>query len=127
MVNGGPGNVVVAIEVHIDDRVPVVVGHLMEHLVPENTCGVDDGVQPLEGVQGEEDLEEQSTSSGIGKGSGVKQASASDEEDPGKGKTHESVDAIQSELNEYKEAVVFLKDKLPNRGENVEELMKYVN
>ena len=60
----------------------------------------------------EEDLEEQSTSSGIGKGSGVKQASASDEEDPGKGKTHESVEAIQSELNEYKEAVVFLKDKL---------------
>ena len=60
----------------------------------------------------EEDLDEQSTSSGIGKGSGVKQASASDEEDPGKGKTHESVEAIQSELNEYKEAVVFLKDKL---------------
>jgi len=60
----------------------------------------------------EEDLEEQSTSSGIGKGTGVKQASASDEEDPGKGKTHESVEAIQSELNEYKEAVVFLKDKL---------------
>ena len=60
----------------------------------------------------EEDLEEQSSSSGIGKGSGVKQASASDEEDPGKGKVHESVEAIQSELNEYKEAVVFLKDKL---------------
>ena len=60
----------------------------------------------------EEDLEEQSTSSGIGKGTGVKQASASDEEDPGKGKTHESVEAIQNELNEYKEAVVFLKDKL---------------
>ena len=60
----------------------------------------------------EEDLEEQSTSSGIGKGTGVKQASASDEEDPGKGKTHESVEAIQSELNEYKEAVVYLKDKL---------------
>ena len=60
----------------------------------------------------EEDLEEQSTSSGIGKGSGVKQASASDEEDHGKGKTHESVEAVQNELNEYKEAVVFLKDKL---------------
>ena len=60
----------------------------------------------------EEDLEEQSTSSGIGKGTGVKQASASDEEDPGKGKVHESVEAIQSELNEYKEAVVYLKDKL---------------
>ena len=60
----------------------------------------------------EEDLEEQSTSSGIGKGTGVKQPSASDEEDPGKGKVHESVEAIQSELNEYKEAVVYLKDKL---------------
>jgi len=60
----------------------------------------------------EEDLEEQSTSSGIGKGTGVKQASASDEEDPGKGKVHESVEAIQSELNEYKEAVTFLRDKL---------------
>ena len=60
----------------------------------------------------EEDLEEQSSSSGIGKGTGVKQPSASDEEDPGKGKTHESVDAVQSELNEYKEAVVYLKDKL---------------
>ena len=60
----------------------------------------------------EEDLEEQSTSSGIGKGTGVKQASASDEEDPGKGKIKESVEAIQNELNEYKEAVVYLKDKL---------------
>ena len=60
----------------------------------------------------EEDLEEQSTSSGIGKGTGVKQASASDEEDPGKGKTHEQVEKLQGELNEYKEAVTFLRDKL---------------
>ena len=60
----------------------------------------------------EEDLEEQSTSSGIGKGSGVKQPSASDEEDPGKGKTHEQVETLQGELNEYKEAVSFLRDKL---------------
>jgi len=60
----------------------------------------------------DEDLEEQSTSSGIGKGSGVKQASASDEEDPGKGKTHEQVEKLQGELNEYKEAVTFLRDKL---------------
>ena len=60
----------------------------------------------------EEDLEEQSTSSGIGKGSGVKQPSAGDEEDPGKGKTHEQVETLSNELNEYKEAVVFLKDKL---------------
>ena len=59
-----------------------------------------------------DEVDEQSTSSGIGKGSGVKQPSASDEEDPGKGKVHESVEAIQSELNEYKEAVSFLRDKL---------------
>ena len=59
-----------------------------------------------------DEVDEQSSSSGIGKGSGVKQASASDEEDPGKGKVHESVEAIQSELNEYKEAVSFLRDKL---------------
>jgi hypothetical protein len=56
--------------------------------------------------------DEQSTSSGIGKGTGVKQASASDEEDPGKGKVHEQVETLQSELNEYKEAVTFLRDKL---------------
>ncbi len=56
--------------------------------------------------------DEQSTSSGIGKGTSVKQASASDEEDPGKGKTHEQVEKLQGELNEYKEAVTFLRDKL---------------
>ena len=56
--------------------------------------------------------DEQSTSSGIGKGTSVKQASASDEEDPGKGKVHEAVETLQSELNEYKEAVTYLRDKL---------------
>jgi len=73
----------------------------------------DESVNEEEELDEEEDLEEQSTSSGIGAGDNkVKQPSAGDEEDPGKGKTHESVEAIQSELNEYKEAVVFLKDKL---------------
>ena len=68
-----------------------------------------------EDVEDDEDkdkTDEQSTSSGIGKGTGVKQASASDEEDPGKGKVHEAVDTLQKELNEYKEAVTFLRDKL---------------
>ena len=62
----------------------------------------------------EEDLEEQSKSSGIGAGDNkVVQPSAGDEEDPGKGKMKaESVDAIQNELNEYKEAVTFLREKL---------------
>jgi len=55
---------------------------------------------------------EQSTSSGIGKGTGVKAASAGDEEDPGKGKVHEQVETMQAELNEYKEAITYLRDKL---------------
>ena len=61
----------------------------------------------------EEDLEEQSKSSGIGAGDNkVVQPSAADEEDPGKGKMKESVEKLQGELNEYKEAVSFLRDKL---------------
>ena len=59
-----------------------------------------------------EKQDEQSSSSGIGKGTGVKQASAADEEDPGKGKVHEHVENLQTELNEYKEAVTYLRDKL---------------
>ena len=73
----------------------------------------DESVNEEEELDEEEDLEEQSTSSGIGAGDNkVKQPSAGDEEDPGKGQTHESVEAIQNELNEYKEAVTFLRDKL---------------
>jgi hypothetical protein len=61
----------------------------------------------------EEPVEEQSKSSGIGAGDNkVGVASASDEEDPGKGKVHEQVEQLQSELNEYKEAIAYLRDKL---------------
>ena len=61
----------------------------------------------------EESVEEQSKSSGIGAGDNkVSVASASDEEDPGKGKVHEQVEQLQSELNEYKEAIAYLRDKL---------------
>jgi hypothetical protein len=61
-----------------------------------------------------EEVEEQSSSSGIGKGTGVSKASASDEEDPGKSSqfTQVKMESIQSELDEYKEAVGYLKDKL---------------
>ena len=60
-----------------------------------------------------DEVDEQSKSSGIGAGDNkVKQASPADEEDPGKGKIKESVESLQTELNEYKEAVVYLKDKL---------------
>ena len=60
-----------------------------------------------------DDMDEQSKSSGIGAGDNkVSQASAADEEDPGKGKMHESIEYLQSELNEYKEAVTFLREKL---------------
>jgi len=59
-----------------------------------------------------DEVDEQSTSSGIGSGTAVKQPSAGDEDDPGKGKVHEQVNVLQSELKEYKEAVGFLRDKL---------------
>ena len=61
-----------------------------------------------------EEVEEQSSSSGIGKGTGVSKASASDEEDPGKSAQFTAVkmESIQAELDEYKEAVGYLKDKL---------------
>jgi len=60
-------------------------------------------------------VDEQSPSSGIGNGDNVqpKGGTAADEEDPGKGKEmKESVNAMQEELNEYKEAVTFLREKL---------------
>ena len=72
----------------------------------------DESVNEEEELEEEEEIDEQSTSSGIGKGTGVKMASASDEEDPGKGKIKESVEAMRNELNEYKEAVTFLREKL---------------
>ena len=61
-----------------------------------------------------DEVDEQSGSSGIGAGDNVqpKSGTAADEEDPGKGKVHESVDAMQNELNEYKEAVTYLREKL---------------
>ena len=73
----------------------------------------DESVNEAEDLEEEEALAEQSTSSGIGAGDNkVTMASAGDEEDPGKGKMKESVESLQTELNEYKEAVVYLKDKL---------------
>ena len=53
----------------------------------------------------EEKVDEQTTSSGIGNGTGVNKASAADEEDPGKEK-------LYKELKEHRQAVKFLKDKL---------------
>ena len=73
----------------------------------------DESVNEEEELDEEEDLEVQSKSSGIGAGDNkVVQPSAADEEDPGKGKMKESVEKLQGELNEYKEAVLYLKDKL---------------
>ena len=68
----------------------------------------------VEEDEDEEKVDEQSKSSGIGGGDNkVNMASAGDEEDPGKGKEmKESVNAMQKELNEYKEAVTFLREKL---------------
>ena len=71
----------------------------------------------VEEDEDEDKVDEQSKSSGIGAGDNkVNKASAGDEEDPGKGKdkpgANESVNAMQKELNEYKEAVSFLREKL---------------
>ena len=84
-----------------------------EESVQEGAHEDDEDEEKDESVNEEEDLEEQSKSSGIGAGDNkVVQPSAGDEEDPGKGKTHEQVEKLQGELNEYKEAVTFLRDKL---------------
>ena len=83
----------------------------------EGESDPDDDEKPVKEQEGDDDddddsVKEQSSSSGIGKGTGVKQASAADEEDPGKGKVHEHVENLQTELDEYKEAVTYLRDKL---------------
>ena len=73
----------------------------------------DESVNEEEELEEEEEIDEQSKSSGIGAGDNkVVQPSAGDEEDPGKGKIKESAEAMQNELNEYKEAVTFLREKL---------------
>ena len=60
-----------------------------------------------------DEVDEQSTSSGIGKGTGVKVATASDEEDPQGAKIVKAkMESVQAELGEYKEAVTYLKNKL---------------
>ena len=74
---------------------------------------VDEEIVVEEDEDDEDKMDEQSKSSGIGAGDNkVTQPSAGDEEDPGKGKIKESVNAMQKELNEYKEAVTFLREKL---------------
>ena len=75
---------------------------------------VDEEIVVEEDEDDEDKMDEQSKSSGIGGGDNkVNIASAGDEEDPGKGKEmKESVGAMQKELNEYKEAVTFLREKL---------------
>ena len=84
-----------------------------EESVQEGAHEEDEDEEKDESVNEEEDLEEQSKSSGIGAGDNkVVQPSAADEEDPGKGKIKESIEKLQGELNEYKEAVTFLRDKL---------------
>jgi hypothetical protein len=84
-----------------------------EESVQEGAHEEDEDEEKDESVNEEEDLEEQSKSSGIGAGDNkVVQPSAADEEDPGKGKMKESFEKLQGELNEYKEAVSFLRDKL---------------
>jgi hypothetical protein len=86
----------------------------MKHATPNDTdkdvqeamYEIDDSL--FEQDDDDEEIDEQSDSSNIGSGTGVSQASAGDEEDPQGNKLTET----QKELEEYKEAVSFLKDKL---------------
>ena len=83
---------------------------------------VDEAEEP---VDEEDEIDEQSTSSGIGKGTGVKQASGSDEEDPGKGKLKESEEtdvdeSKEDEVDESKEDEVD-ESKKDEAAEEVEE------
>jgi hypothetical protein len=48
----GAGDVVGAAKVHLDDLVPVLVIHLVEHLVAQDAGRIDDRVQAAEGVLG---------------------------------------------------------------------------
>jgi len=86
--------------------------------VEEESYEIDDSI--IEGDEDEEDeeaVEEQSQSSGIGSGDNkVDVADANDEEDaeggPGTAVNAMGESKVHAELAEYKEAVVFLKDKL---------------
>ena len=66
----------------------------LEAVIKELEEEMDDDEDKMDEMKKDEeekdDMDEQSTSSGIGKGTGVKQASPNDEEDPGKGKLKES-------------------------------------
>jgi hypothetical protein len=77
---------------------------------------VDESIFEQEDEEEEEPVEEQSQSSGIGSGDNkVDVADANDEEDPegGPGTEARSMgESLYAELQEYKEAVHFLKDKL---------------
>ena len=78
--------------------------------------------------ESKDEVDEQSSSSGIGKGTGVKAASASDEEDPGKGKLKESeeVDESKDEVDEdidLDEVLAALSEE-EDEEEEVEEVAK---
>jgi hypothetical protein len=75
-----------------------------EEDAPAESVEESEEVTEDEKVEEADEVEEQSTSSGIGKGTGVKQASGSDEEDPGKGKLKE-VEEVDEEVDESKDSV----------------------
>ena len=50
MIDGGATHIVAAVEMHIDDAVPVLVRHLVEHHVAQDSGGIDNRVQAFERV-----------------------------------------------------------------------------
>ena len=49
-LDGGARDVEGAAQMHLDDLVPVLFAHLVEHLVPQDARRIDDGMQAAEAV-----------------------------------------------------------------------------
>src|SRR5690606_32359171 len=50
-LDGGPGDVEAATQVNVDDAVPIVLGHLVEHHVTQDAGRIDHRMQAAEGVE----------------------------------------------------------------------------
>ena len=72
--------------------------------------------------ESKDEVDEQSSSSGIGKGTGVKAASASDEEDPGKNKLKEGEEEVDEDID-LDEVLAALSEE-EDEEEEVEEVAK---
>jgi len=103
----------------VDDAYDEKAGAHRDGLAEEDDA-YDDNASPNRDGLAEEDeededkeeMDENDVSSNIGSGDNKVNKKANDNSGIGKGGMKESLEKVQSELNEYKEAVAYLKDKL---------------